>query len=112
MAIGALHAARARGLRLPEDLSVVGFDDTPEAEAAYPGLTTVYQPLKELGRMAVSLLVRLLDDHQFEPLHVELATRLVVRSSTAPPATPHEHVPATPHEHVPATPYEHVPATP
>jgi LacI family transcriptional regulator len=83
MAIGALHAARARGLRLPEDLSVVGFDDTPEAEAAHPGLTTVHQPLKELGRMAVSLLVRLMDSHQFEPLHVELATRLVVRSSTA-----------------------------
>jgi LacI family transcriptional regulator len=86
MAIGALHAARARGLRLPQDLSVVGFDDTPEAEAAYPGLTTVYQPLKELGRMAVSLLVRLLDSRQFEPPHVELATRLVVRSSTARPA--------------------------
>lgn len=85
MAIGALHAARARGLRLPEDLSVVGFDDTPEAEAAHPGLTTVHQPLKELGRMAASLLVRLVDSHQFEPLHVELATRLVVRSSTARP---------------------------
>jgi len=85
MAVGALHAARARGLRLPDDLSVVGFDDTPEAEAAYPGLTTVSQPLKELGRMAVSLLVRLMDNHRSEPLHVELATRLVVRSSTARP---------------------------
>jgi len=85
MAIGAFHSARARGLRLPEDLSVVGFDDTSEAEAAHPGLTTVHQPLRELGRMAVSLLVRLLDQHQFEPLHVELATRLVVRSSTARP---------------------------
>ena len=85
MAVGALHAARARGLRLPEDLSVVGFDDTPEAEAAHPGLTTVHQPLGELGRMAVNLLVRLLNDRQFEPLHVELATRLVIRSSTARP---------------------------
>jgi LacI family transcriptional regulator len=86
MAIGALHAARARGLRLPEDLSVVGFDDTPEAEAAHPALTTVHQPLRELGRMAVSLLVRLMDGHQFEPLHVALATRLVVRSSTTRPS--------------------------
>jgi LacI family transcriptional regulator len=85
MAVGALRAARARGLRIPEDLSVVGFDDTPEAEAAHPGLTTVHQPLKELGRMAVGLLVRLLDDQRLEPLHVELATRLVVRSSTARP---------------------------
>jgi LacI family transcriptional regulator len=83
MAVGAFHAARARGLRLPEDLSIVGFDDTPEAEAAHPGLTTVYQPLKELGRMAVGVLVRLLDNHQFEPPHVELATQLIVRSSTA-----------------------------
>jgi LacI family transcriptional regulator len=86
MAIGALHAARARGLRLPDDLSVVGFDDTPEAEAAHPALTTVHQPLRELGRMAVSLLVRLMDGQQFEPLHVALATRLVVRSSTARPS--------------------------
>jgi LacI family transcriptional regulator len=86
MAVGALQAARARGLWLPDDLSVVGFDDTPEAEAAHPALTTVHQPLRELGRMAVSQLVRLMDSHQFEPLHVALATRLVVRSSTARPA--------------------------
>jgi LacI family transcriptional regulator len=85
MAVGALHAARARGLRLPDDLSIVGFDDTPEAEAAYPALTTVHQPLRELGRMAVSLLVRLTDGHQVEPVHVALATRLVVRSSTVSP---------------------------
>ena len=85
MAIGALHTARSRGLRLPDDLSVVGFDDTPEAEAAYPALTTVHQPLRELGRMAVGQLVRLMDSHQLEPLHVALATRLVVRSSTARP---------------------------
>jgi LacI family transcriptional regulator len=86
MAVGASHAARARGLRLPEELSIVGFDDTPEAQAAHPGLTTVNQPLKELGRMAVSVLVRLLDDHRFEPPHVELATQLVVRSSTVRPS--------------------------
>lgn len=86
MAVGALHAARARGLRLPEDLSVIGFDDTPEAEAAHPGLTTVQQPLAELGRMAVSQLVRLMDSPQAEPPQVELATRLIVRSSTARPA--------------------------
>jgi LacI family transcriptional regulator len=86
MAVGACHTARTRGLRLPEDLSIVGFDDTPEAEAAHPGLTTVYQPLKELGRMAVDVLVRPLDNHQIEPPHVELATQLIVRSSTAQPS--------------------------
>ena len=86
MAAGVLQAGRARGLRLPEELSVVGFDDTLEAEVAYPALTTVRQPLKELGRMAVSLLFRLLRQQWYEPLRVELATRLVVRSSTAPPS--------------------------
>jgi LacI family transcriptional regulator len=85
MALGAQQAARARGLRLPEDLSIVGFDDTLEASAAYPALTTVRQPLAELGRMAVDLLLRLLCQQWFEPVRVELATRLVVRSSTVPP---------------------------
>jgi LacI family transcriptional regulator len=83
MAVGVLQVARARGIRVPEDLSVVGFDDTIEAEVTYPPLTTVRQPLKELGRMAVSLLFRQLAEQGSEPLHVELATRLVVRSSTA-----------------------------
>jgi LacI family transcriptional regulator len=85
LAIGAMQATRARGLRVPDDLSIVGFDDTPEAEAAFPALTTVRQPLAEIGRMAVSLLARMLGEHVVEPLHVELATRLVNRSSTAPP---------------------------
>jgi LacI family transcriptional regulator len=85
LAIGALHAALARGLRVPEDLSIVGFDDTTEAELVTPGLTTVRQPLAEMGRMAVSLLTRMLGDQPLEALHVELATKLVVRGSTGPP---------------------------
>jgi LacI family transcriptional regulator len=86
LAIGAMHAALARGLRLPADLSIVGFDDTAEAGLVMPALTTVRQPLAEMGRMAVSLLLRLLDDEPIEALHVELATQLVVRDSTAEPA--------------------------
>jgi LacI family transcriptional regulator len=86
LAIGAMRAARARGLRVPEDLSIVGFDDTEEAAIVTPALTTVRQPLAEMGRMAVSLLVRLLDKQRVEALRVELATRLVVRESTAGPA--------------------------
>ncbi|HET7568051.1 MAG TPA: LacI family DNA-binding transcriptional regulator [Gaiellaceae bacterium] len=86
MAVGAIQAARARGVRVPEQLSVVGFDDTEQATIVTPTLTTVRQPLAEMGRMAVSLLVRLLERQRFETLHVELATRLVVRESTAPPA--------------------------
>lgn len=85
MAIGAMQAARARGLRVPEDLSIVGFDDLEEAALVTPALTTVRQPLAEMGRMAVSLLLRLLDKQRVEALRVELATKLVVRESTAAP---------------------------
>jgi LacI family transcriptional regulator, galactose operon repressor len=88
IAIGVFQAARARGLRLPDDLSVVGFDDVEYATMVTPALTTVRQPLAEMGRTAVSLLVRLLERQRFETLHVELATRLVVRDSTAPPGNP------------------------
>jgi len=84
IAIGAIQAARARGLRVPEDVSIVGFDDVEYATIVTPALTTVRQPLAEMGRTAVSLLIRLLDGQRFETLHVELATRLVVRESTAP----------------------------
>jgi LacI family transcriptional regulator len=86
LAIGAMQAATARGLRIPQDLSIVGFDDTAEAEIVTPGLTTVRQPLAEMGRMAVSLLMRLLGKQRLETLHVELATRLIRRESTATPA--------------------------
>jgi LacI family transcriptional regulator len=85
LAIGAMRTARTRGLTLPDDLSIVGVDDTAEAAIVTPALTTVRQPLAEMGRMAVSLLMRLLARENFEALHVELATKLVVRESTAPP---------------------------
>jgi LacI family transcriptional regulator len=85
MAIGTVQAARERGLRVPEDLSVVGFDDLEEAALVTPALTTVRQPLAEMGRMAVSLLLRLLDKQRVEAMRVELATRLVLRDSTASP---------------------------
>jgi LacI family transcriptional regulator len=84
LAIGTIQAARARGLRVPEDLSVAGFDDSEHASLITPSLTTVRQPLAEMGRTAVSLLRRLIDGQRVETLHVELGTRLVVRDSTAP----------------------------
>jgi LacI family transcriptional regulator len=87
LAIGTMRAARARGLSLPEDLSVVGFDDSEHASLVTPELTTVRQPLAEMGRTAVNLLGRLLDGQRVETLHVELGTRLIVRESTAPPAS-------------------------
>ncbi|MEV4414672.1 LacI family DNA-binding transcriptional regulator [Catellatospora sp. NPDC049609] len=83
-AVGALAAATERGLRVPADLSVTGFDDIDLAQATSPRLTTVRQPLQEMGRIAVSVLVRLLDRHRLDALHIELATELVIRESTGP----------------------------
>ncbi|HEY0415079.1 MAG TPA: LacI family DNA-binding transcriptional regulator [Gaiellaceae bacterium] len=84
VAIGALNAVRRRGLRVPEDISIVGFDDTFQATIATPHLTTVRQPLAELGRMGVSLLLRLIEGQRLDALRIELATTLVVRDSTGP----------------------------
>jgi LacI family transcriptional regulator len=85
IAIGVLHAALAHGINVPDELSIVGFDDTPEAELVTPALTTVRQPLAEMGRMAVSLLTRLLENRRLEALHIELATQVIIRDSTGPP---------------------------
>ena len=86
-AIGVVEAARALGLQVPGDLSVVGFDNTYLAEHCFPALTTIEQPLEEMGRVALRTLLRLAQGDAPESHHVELATHLVVRSSTAPPPT-------------------------
>lgn len=87
VAVGTLQAARERGLRIPGDLSIAGFDDIDLSQATDPPLTTVRQPLQEMGRIAVTHLMRVLDGHQPEALHIELATTLVVRDSTTVPET-------------------------
>ena len=79
-----LEAATMRGLRVPADLSVTGFDDIDISRATTPRLTTVRQPLQEMGRTAVTMLVRQLDGHAHEALSMELETRLIVRDSTGP----------------------------
>jgi LacI family transcriptional regulator, galactose operon repressor len=85
IALGAMRAARDRGIRVPEDLSVVGFDDIKYAAMVTPALTTVRQPLADMGHTAVSLLIRLLEHEPLDTLHLAVATRLAVRESTAPP---------------------------
>jgi LacI family transcriptional regulator len=82
VAVGTMQAARERGLRVPQDLSITGFDDIDLSQATDPPLTTVRQPLQEMGRIAVTQLMRVLDGHRPEALHIELATTLVVRDST------------------------------
>ncbi len=88
LALGVIEAARVRGLRVPENLSIVGFDDTQLASMASPPLTTVRQPLREMGRVAVRTASRLTSGEKIDSYHVELATELVVRASTSPPAAP------------------------
>ncbi|MFF8563464.1 LacI family DNA-binding transcriptional regulator [Streptomyces albidoflavus] len=84
-ALGVLEAARVQGLRVPHDLSVVGYDDVPLARWASPALTTIHQPLRQMAEEAAQMLMRLRDK---EPVstRLELATSLVVRKSTAGPA--------------------------
>jgi LacI family transcriptional regulator len=82
VAVGALHAARERNLRVPEDLSIVGFDDVRYAAHTDPPLTTIAQPMQQIGEYAVRLLLDLLNGKPV-PLSVTLPHRLVVRASTA-----------------------------
>ncbi|MDO4900823.1 LacI family DNA-binding transcriptional regulator [Actinomyces sp.] len=85
-AVGVIEAARRRGLRVPEDLSVVGFDDTLTATVCSPRLTTIHQPLVDIGAEAMRTVIRLATSHGSRALSpIELATSLVVRDSTAPP---------------------------
>jgi LacI family transcriptional regulator len=86
MAFGGYEAIRARGLRIPQDVSVIGFDDIPQAAQLHPGLTTVRQPLVEMGRRATEMLLRWIDDEEQRPGYVELPVELVVRDSCCPPA--------------------------
>ncbi|MFG1670124.1 LacI family DNA-binding transcriptional regulator [Streptomyces sp. Y7] len=85
MALGVYEALAERGLRVPDDMSVVGFDDLPEARWISPALTTVRQPLSEMAATALRLLVRMMDGDRPESTRTELSTRLVPRSSTAAP---------------------------
>ncbi|HYF62386.1 MAG TPA: LacI family DNA-binding transcriptional regulator [Herpetosiphonaceae bacterium] len=84
MALGVLHAAAARGLRVPADLAVAGFDDLPESPFFTPALTTVNHPLRELGSLAVKTLLAQLEgaDEAAGVQTISLRTQLVVREST------------------------------
>jgi LacI family transcriptional regulator len=83
MALGVYEAARLLGLRVPDDVSIVGFDDLPEARWSSPPLTTVRQPLADMGGLAARTVLRLSRGEPIETPRVELATELVVRESTA-----------------------------
>ncbi len=84
MAIGVLRAARELGLRVPEDISVVGFDDIDVSQHVNPPLTTVHQPIRRKGESAVRLLLSVVQRRDTEPEQLRLETRLIVRASTGP----------------------------
>lgn len=84
MAMGILEAAWLMGLRVPEDLSLVGFDDLPLASSLHPPLTTVRQPLRQMGSVAAQMLVTLIEGRSLLAPQVELPTQLIIRQSCQP----------------------------
>jgi LacI family transcriptional regulator len=86
-AMGVMEAARTLGISVPRELSIVGFDNTLLAEASSPRLTTIHQPVAEIGRTAVEIVQKLARGEVLHTKRVELATHLVIRDSTAPPLT-------------------------
>jgi len=86
-AIGALRAIREAGLRVPEDISVVGFDDIREAAYQMPSLTTIHQPLRKMGEIAAETLLQQVQKGKRLPRQILIEPELVVRESTGPPAS-------------------------
>jgi LacI family transcriptional regulator len=86
-ATGVYQALYERNIRVPDQMSVVGFDDVMYTAQMSPPLTTVHQPLVEMGRMAANMLLRLISGFSLDSNHVELSTSLVVRESCAAPRT-------------------------
>jgi len=83
-AMGAIRALREQGLRVPEDISVVGFDDIPGAAFHNPGLTTVRQPLNRMGEVAAQSLLERIEVKKEYPPDIAIEPELIVRESTAP----------------------------
>jgi LacI family transcriptional regulator len=83
-AFGVMEAVREHSLRIPEDISVLGFDDIPQAAHVHPALTTVRQPLEDMGRVATRMLLEYISHPDRAVERVELPTQLVVRQSCKP----------------------------
>lgn len=85
MAFGVMEAVREQGLRIAHDISVVGFDDVPQSAHVHPPLTTVRQPLVDMGRHATEMLLQRINEPKQSITRVELETKLVIRNSCQPP---------------------------
>lgn len=84
-ATGIYRALYERGITVPDEMSLIGFDDIPLAQWLSPPLTTIRQPLKEMGQMAATMLLRQIAGESPDTMRVELATSLIVRDSCTPP---------------------------
>jgi LacI family transcriptional regulator len=80
-----MEVLREHNREIPRDMSVVGFDDISHASLVYPKLTTVRQPLYEMGETAAKLLLEWLQKGELPPQHIQLETQLVIRDSCCPP---------------------------
>ncbi|WP_284535478.1 LacI family DNA-binding transcriptional regulator [Nocardioides sp. T2.26MG-1] len=87
-ALATLEVAEELGIAVPGELSVVGFDNIPESALATPALTTVQQPIRQMGYDAMTMLVALIEGNEPPDIHIELETTLVRRGSTAAPGGP------------------------
>lgn len=85
MALGAIQTLKAQGLRVPEDISITGFDDIPYAKYWDPGLTTMAQPAEEIGKLAMDTLLRIIEGDDLNNMELVLPAELVIRQSTCPP---------------------------
>lgn len=90
MAVGAVHAVQDKGLRVPDDIEVIGYDDIPLASMMRPKLTTVAQPMYDLGAVAMRLLTKFMNHEPIEEQRVVLLHHLVERESTKPRETTEE----------------------
>ena len=84
-AFGVIYAAQELGLRIPEQLSICGYDDLPLSKNIWPGLTTVHQPIEEQVDQAIRLLIDLLKGRPLETTSLHLPAQLIIRGSTAQP---------------------------
>src|SRR5690625_7249145 len=84
MAIGAMQTLKSQGFRVPEDVSVTGFDDIPYARYCDPDLTTIAQPAEEMGKMAMDMLIRVINNEPLTQNQFVLPSEFIIRKSTAP----------------------------
>ena len=81
MASSAMEVLKEEGIRIPDDIAIVGFDDLPSATMTHPQLTTVHQPIQRKGAVAAEILIDLIEGKRTEPANIILPTELVIRQS-------------------------------